>query len=89
RFFSPAPKVDSAIIAITVISKDNFTDKDQENRFFEILRAGFAHKRKVLKKNLEDVLSKEKIAELFKEYNINEKVRAEDIKLQNWLDFTK
>lgn len=89
RFFSPAPKVDSAIIAITGISKKNFKNQDQENRFFEVLRAGFAHKRKVLKKNLEDALPKEKIAELFKTYNINEKVRAEDINLSNWLDFIK
>ncbi|MFA7192226.1 MAG: 16S rRNA (adenine(1518)-N(6)/adenine(1519)-N(6))-dimethyltransferase RsmA [Candidatus Paceibacterota bacterium] len=89
RFFSPAPKVDSAIIAITAISKKNFKDQEQENKFFEILKSGFAHKRKVLKKNLEDTLLKEKISELFKTYNINEKVRAEDIKLQNWLDFVK
>lgn len=89
RFFSPAPKVDSAIIAITEISKKNFKIKDQEGKFFEILKTGFAHKRKVLKKNLEDALPKETIAELFKTYNINEKVRAEDIKLSNWLDFTK
>lgn len=89
RFFSPAPKVDSAIIAITGISKNNFKNQDQENRFFEILKAGFAHKRKVLRKNLEDAMNKEDISTLFKTYNIDEKVRAEDIKLQNWLDFTK
>ncbi|MCX6755842.1 MAG: 16S rRNA (adenine(1518)-N(6)/adenine(1519)-N(6))-dimethyltransferase RsmA [Candidatus Nomurabacteria bacterium] len=89
RFFSPAPKVDSAIISITGISKKNFKDQEQENRFFEIVKAGFAHKRKVLKKNLEDAMPKEKISELFKFYNINEKVRAEDINLSNWLDFLK
>ena len=89
RFFSPAPKVDSAIIAITGISKKNFKNQEQENRFFEIVKTGFAHKRKVLKKNLEDAIPKEKIAELFKTYNINEKVRAEDINLSNWLDFIK
>jgi 16S rRNA (adenine1518-N6/adenine1519-N6)-dimethyltransferase len=89
RFFSPAPKVDSAIIAITGISKKNFKDQGQEDKFFEVVKAGFAHKRKVLKKNLEDALPKERIAELFKTYNINEKVRAEDINLSNWLDFIK
>jgi 16S rRNA (adenine1518-N6/adenine1519-N6)-dimethyltransferase len=87
RFFSPAPKVDSAIISITGITKDNFKKQGQESKFFEILRAGFAHKRKVLKKNLEDVLDKEKVALLFKTHNIDDKVRAEDIKLSNWLDF--
>lgn len=88
RFFSPAPKVDSAIIAITSISKNNFKNKDCEEKFFSILKSGFAHKRKVLKKNLEETLSKTEIVELFKRNNIDEKVRAEDIKLQNWLDFT-
>ncbi len=43
--FSPAPTVDSAIISIVDISK-KFFDPFQEERSFEILQAGFPHKRK-------------------------------------------
>ena len=41
--FTPAPNVDSAIIAITHISKQFFDDSpEQEKVFFELIRAGFA-----------------------------------------------
>jgi 16S rRNA (adenine1518-N6/adenine1519-N6)-dimethyltransferase len=53
RFFSPEPKVDSAILLINNISK-NFFDKISEEAFFEIIKAGFAHKRKVLIANLKE-----------------------------------
>jgi len=53
RFFSPSPKVDSAIIAINNISHKNFKTKQEEDIFFELIKNGFAHKRKVLRKNLE------------------------------------
>src|SRR5206468_3991269 len=56
--FSPPPEVDSAILAIEDISMKNFMNKDQEKRFFDVLHAGFAHKRKLLKRNLEILLGK-------------------------------
>jgi len=89
RFFSPSPKVDSAIIAITNISKNNFGENIKEKIFFSVIKAGFAHKRKVLRKNLE---SKEvglpKIDEIFKKLKIDQKTRAEDIKFENWLEIS-
>jgi 16S rRNA (adenine1518-N6/adenine1519-N6)-dimethyltransferase len=90
RFFSPSPKVDSAIIAITNISKDNFASRAEENRFFELVRAGFAHKRKVLRKNLEGVTkNSHKINEIFEKLGINGKARAEDITFEKWLEITR
>ena len=85
RFFSPEPRVDSAIIAISNISKANFKNKKEEDWFFDIIKAGFAHKRKVLRKNLEEVSSAENIAVAFSKLSINEKSRAEDIPLSKWL----
>ncbi len=91
KFFSPAPKVDSAIITIKNISKDNFGQKfglgpKGEDRFFQILKAGFAHKRKVVIKNLEDVLPKDKLQDYFNQTKQNPKSRAENFGLENWLD---
>lgn len=88
RFFSPAPKVDSAIIAINNISKDNFSGENEEKLFFTIVKAGFAHKRKVLKKNLEDMVSAKTIAEMFDTLKIDPKSRAEDLPFKIWLDMT-
>lgn len=42
--FAPAPKVDSAILAVENISRKNFEDDAYEKRFFELVRAGFAQK---------------------------------------------
>lgn len=93
RFFSPSPKVDSAIISINNISNKLFEEKKEEELFFRLIKAGFAHKRKVLCKNLEDLQFmevglteiKEKIAEIFEKLDINPKARAEDIKFEKWI----
>jgi len=100
RFFTPAPKVDSAIIAITNISKDNFKTGIDEKNFFNIIKAGFAHKRKVLRRNLENLQIKEvgpalpsgrlpKIDEIFEKLGINAKIRAEDVPFEKWLEISR
>lgn len=90
RYFSPAPKVDSAIIAITNISRNTFEkNKVSEEKFWELVKNGFAHKRKVLVSNLKDLYKKEKILEIFEKLNISEKTRAEDLTLENWIAITK
>ena len=77
--FSPAPKVDSAILLISNISKKFFSDnRIDEKKFFEILHAGFAHKRKILASNLKGFLRPEKISRL------KPNIRAEDLKLSDW-----
>ncbi|MEK7088748.1 MAG: 16S rRNA (adenine(1518)-N(6)/adenine(1519)-N(6))-dimethyltransferase RsmA, partial [Patescibacteria group bacterium] len=53
RYFSPEPKVDSAVIAIKNISRKVFIENNiNEDIFWEIIRTGFAHKRKKLSSNL-------------------------------------
>ena len=89
RFFSPSPKVDSAIVAITNISKNNFKNEGDEKIFFNIIKTGFAHKRKVLRKNLEYLeVGLPNIDKIFEELKINPKSRAEDIKLETWLQIS-
>ncbi|MEK7122073.1 MAG: 16S rRNA (adenine(1518)-N(6)/adenine(1519)-N(6))-dimethyltransferase RsmA, partial [Patescibacteria group bacterium] len=86
NYFSPAPKVDSAVIAITNISRDFFTKNNiEEKKFFALVKAGFTHKRKLLINNLETQSpSKEKWQETFKKCGIPEKSRAENLSLQDW-----
>lgn len=89
--FVPAPKVDSAIIAIEHISKDFFTRGRQastggfsEREFFELVHAGFKSKRKKLSSNLSTIFMKNKVLEVFRKLNLNENLRAEDISIETW-----
>ncbi len=84
--FSPAPKVDSAILLISNISKEFFFKNNiTEKRFFEILHAGFAHKRKMLIGNLKTVTGpEENLVEIFAGCNIPIKSRAEELSLEDW-----
>jgi 16S rRNA (adenine1518-N6/adenine1519-N6)-dimethyltransferase len=86
RYFSPAPKVDSAIISIKNISRRNFTkNKIDEEKFWEILRAGFAHKRKKLSSNLKNL---KKISKPELNLILGNK-RAEDLTLKDWIELCK
>jgi len=82
--FRPAPNVDSAVLRIANISRDRFI-RGSEARFFEIIRAGFAHKRKQLANNLELVSTPEKIASVFSELQLSPKIRSEELSLEQWL----
>ena len=54
--FSPPPKVDSAVLSIRDISRNNFQNKEQEVFFFSLIHAGFASKRKMLKKQIRHLI---------------------------------
>ena len=82
--FTPAPKVDSAILSISAISRQYFTDISEE-KFFEVLHAGFAHKRKQISGNLEPIFGKQELLKRLQAVKISEKARAEDLTLENWL----
>ena len=82
--FSPAPKVDSAILHIENISRANFDNSLHEKKFFELLRAGFGQKRKLLRRNLETVLGKEH-PNILENVGVSENARAEDVPLEKWL----
>lgn len=85
--FSPPPSVDSAILAVTNISKD-FFDGISEEDFFRIVHAGFASKRKFLSNNLAVAFGKEAVADAFKKCEIPEKARAEEVSLHQWKALT-
>lgn len=80
--FVPAPTVDSAIVHIADISNKIFEENNiTEQRFFEVVKTGFAHKRKQLGKNLGDVIEKNK----FEECGIDSKTRAEELRVNDWV----
>lgn len=93
--FSPPPKVDSAILLVEHISRKNFTlstslraNSEFEKRFFALVRAGFAHKRKLLARNLEPILGKQH-PNILENVGVSKNARAEDVPLQKWLALSK
>ena len=83
--FSPQPKVDSAIILIDNISRDFFTDnKISEEKFWTIIHAAFAHKRKTVTGNLKGLVESERLLAELEEQKISPTVRAEDISIEEW-----
>lgn len=81
--FSPKPKVDSAILLVDNISKDFFKEISEEN-FFEVIKIGFAHKRKMLISNLKEKFGKKDLLKIFQDLKLTEKARSEDLKLEEW-----
>ncbi len=86
--FSPPPDVDSAILRVSNISRKNFKNATQEKKFFTLLHAGFAQKRKLLRRNIEGVLGKN-ILEKMSAAKIPEGARAEDVALPQWVALSK
>lgn len=84
--FVPSPNVDSAVLHIRNIQKPFSPAK--EKQFFALLHAGFAHKRKLLIKNLSGVASASALSEAFAVVGISEKARAEDLSLESWKKLT-
>lgn len=82
--FTPAPGVDSAILAVTDISKKRLRDI-AENDFFFVLRLGFGQKRKQLQHNLRAEYSTEQVCSAILDSGLPSTVRAEDIKLDTWI----
>lgn len=86
--FSPAPSVDSAILAISDISR-KFFDGFSEEDFFRVVRAGFASKRKMLANNLSVVFEKNRVMTAMSTCGIPEKARAEEVALEEWRNLTQ
>lgn len=84
RYFSPEPRVDSAILLIDNISNKKLRAKD-EDTFFDIIHVGFGHKRKVLKNNLQKVLPKDIIDDFWGKNQLSATIRAEELELKHWL----
>ena len=82
--FSPPPKVDSSILAVEDISRKNFENAAHEAKFFELVKKGFAQKRKLLKNNLGP-----DYASVLQKTGIDSKARAEDVLLAQWLAVSK
>lgn len=87
RDFLPAPKIASRVLAFK--KKDSLITN--KKAFLVFCKAGFAQKRKLLKKNLLTLngMSPEKIIASFQKLNLNETARAEELAPEQWVALYK
>jgi len=83
--FDPPPKVDSAILEISAVSRNFFNDVD-EAKFFALIKRGFGHKRKTLANNLatDPQFTKDKAERALGDCSLAVNIRAERLTLKNW-----
>ena len=88
--FWPEPKVNSAILHVKVEGNKK-QGSDFDKKFFEVVRAGFANKRKQLWRNLSVglKLDKNEVQTVLKQAVGNEKVRAQELGVEEWITLTK
>ena len=80
RCFYPAPTVDSAIVVLD--RRDPRVKLEPAARFREIVRAGFGHRRKMLRKLLAEFGD---VEAAFARVGVKTSARAEELSLEQWI----
>jgi 16S rRNA (adenine1518-N6/adenine1519-N6)-dimethyltransferase len=90
KSFWPAPEVNSAIVKLET-SNERQTTKDEKEKFFKTVKAGFRGKRKQLINNLAAGLGikKEKIKEKLLSVGVDYHRRAETLTTEEWQKITE
>jgi 16S rRNA (adenine1518-N6/adenine1519-N6)-dimethyltransferase len=83
HLFTPVPKVDSAVVSLTPRPDDEVPECDGA-LFTKLVKAGFAQRRKQLRKNLR----LENWSEIISAMGIPETSRAEELSLAQWVTLT-
>jgi 16S rRNA (adenine1518-N6/adenine1519-N6)-dimethyltransferase len=83
--FDPMPQVDSAIIKIVVKGKAE-CGKEQTKKFFKLVRAGFAAKRKTLANNLASSfkMTKKEVESALENLGFTKNTRAQELSVEDW-----
>jgi 16S rRNA (adenine1518-N6/adenine1519-N6)-dimethyltransferase len=82
--FWPRPDVDSAVIRLDLYDEP-LLPLTEEDAFFRLVKAGFSQKRKQLHKNLRGLgLTKETVASLLAEAEVDGRRRAETLTIGEW-----
>ena len=83
--FKPSPKIFSAIIKIELFDSPKI-DNENQQMFFNLIKKGFASKRKKLYNNITKAFDIEKtlFQDMLIKYNIDKDSRAESLTFDNW-----
>ncbi|RCJ18386.1 16S rRNA (adenine(1518)-N(6)/adenine(1519)-N(6))-dimethyltransferase [Nostoc sp. ATCC 43529] len=81
--FHPPPKVDSAVVRLRP-RKIDIPALDPK-RLENLVKLGFAAKRKMLRNNLQSAVERDRLTQLLEQLEINPQARAEDLSVQQWV----
>jgi 16S rRNA (adenine1518-N6/adenine1519-N6)-dimethyltransferase len=83
RAFQPPPKVDSAVVRL--VPRVTEPAVEDARRLENLVKLGFATKRKMLRNNLTSVVERDRLSQILEELSLNPQVRAEDLSVANWV----
>ncbi|MBD2415617.1 16S rRNA (adenine(1518)-N(6)/adenine(1519)-N(6))-dimethyltransferase [Nostoc calcicola FACHB-389] len=81
--FHPPPKVDSAVVRLRPRTIE--IPAVDPRRFENLVKLGFAAKRKMLRNNLQSAVERDRLTQLLEQLKINPQARAEDLSVQQWV----
>lgn len=82
--FLPVPEVDSCVLRFDVLAEPPVKVKD-EKRFFRLIKAAFTQRRKTISNSLASgEFTREEVLQALTELDLNPKLRAEDLSLQDF-----
>lgn len=87
HLFKPPPKVDSAVISL--IPREDKPQIDDEALLWKIVDASFRNRRKMLRRNLREILSKDKLEKLTESSNIELTRRGETLCESEFIELYK
>ena len=82
--FSPQPKVQSCFLHLQLL-KEPLSKANDEELLFKIIRQAFDQRRKMIQNSLSPLIPQDKLLPLLKECQINSQVRAENLKLEDYV----
>lgn len=85
KLFTPPPKVDSQVVILQRRRAPLFKDLNNQ-KFFQLVKAGFSERRKKLRSSLAGGLgiSKDQAEELLKKAGVSPDARAQELSLKDW-----
>lgn len=86
--FMPIPEVDSCVIRLDILDKPPVFLKDKK-RFFRLVKNAFSQRRKTINNSLASgEFTKEQVLTALEKLNIDTKLRAEDLTIQDFANIT-
>lgn len=83
RYFTPPPKVDSAVVRL---HPRRLPVVAENPRLLETLvKLGFANKRKMLRNNLKSYLTRDRLTQFLQQLQVDPQCRAEDLSVGQWV----
>lgn len=82
--FQPIPKVQSCFLRLAILNEPK-QKADNSDFLFKLIRSCFGQRRKTIRNSLSGMLDKESVPSLLKKLDINPKLRAENLSLEDYV----